>query len=309
MDTPVVLITFNRPELTKKTLERIKMVRPSRLFIISDGPRSTKKGEGLLIQQTRDVLKNITWPCDIERKYEEKNLGCKISVSSGLNWVFSKVDRAIILEDDCVPDRSFFYFCEELLEKYKNNHRIMHISGSNLLEALSSKHTTIDTSYYFSYLASAWGWATWSRAWKNYDVAMKSWPKEGQYILESHLSDSKSRLFMKKQFDDVFKGKIDTWDYQWIYTCWTNNALAISPYSNMITNMGFNSLATHTKFETKFSQILSHRMKFPLHHPKEVIENKDIDMLLLKSMYPESLIVDIILKKLPFLKMFLRPHS
>lgn len=307
--TPVVLIIFNRPELTRRVFEQIKKVRPSQLFIISDGARPSKKDEDEFVKITRKIVEDISWSCTVKRKFEQKNLGCKISISSGLDWVFAQVDRAIILEDDCIPNSTFFYYSEELLEKYKNNEKIMHISGSNLLDALDIKQIKHNTSYYYSFLTSVWGWATWRRAWKLYDVTMKSWPKKGKSILQSCLPDGKSRSFIKMRFEGVYKGKIDTWDYQWTYACWENHAVSISPYCNMISNEGFNTHATHTKFETKFSSLSSTEMQFPLIHPPAIETSVNNDMALLRAMYPESLIWDIILKKLPFLKKLLHHRS
>lgn len=166
MNTPVVLIIFNRPLLTQIVFDEIKKIQPRQLFVISDGPRND--GEKSLVEQTRKISEQIDWKCEIFKKYSNTNLGCKISVASGLDWVFSQVEQAIILEDDCVPDITFFKFCDELLEKYKENKSIMMISGDNFFE----KESTF--SYDLCHHSLIWGWATWGRAWKQYQSASTS---------------------------------------------------------------------------------------------------------------------------------------
>lgn len=195
MKAPIVLITFNRPLLTKQVFNVISKAKPSVLFLISDGPRNG--AERKLVEETRQIISLIDWPCKVFRKYSDVNLGCKISVSSGLDWVFSRADRAIILEDDCVPDPSFFTFCDDLLDKYEDNPKIMHITGSFLL----GNNSVSKDSYYFSHFTSVWGWATWRRAWTKYDVAIKDWQNNSQIVLNQTLKDRRSRDFMNKRFE------------------------------------------------------------------------------------------------------------
>ena len=146
LTTPVAFIIFNRPDTTRIVFEEIKKAKPEKLLIIADGPRNNKPGEKERCAETRAIVENIDWECEVLRNYSDKNMGCKNRVASGLNWVFENVEEAIILEDDCLPDQSFFRYCQELLEKYRDDKRIMLIAGDNMLfENNKQKY-----SYYFS---------------------------------------------------------------------------------------------------------------------------------------------------------------
>ena len=168
LNTPVVFIIFNRPDTTQKVFDEIKKVKPKKLFVISDGPR--KPSEEKLCVETRKIIDGVDWECEVLKNYSDKNLGLKERISSGLNWVFNNTEEAIILEDDCVPDQSFFKFCEEMLDRYRGNKNIMMIGGSNPL-----KDFEIENAYTFSKYYQIWGWATWKRAWDKYDIDMKGW--------------------------------------------------------------------------------------------------------------------------------------
>ncbi len=276
MDTPVVLIIFNRPELTRQVLEQIEKARPSQLFIISDGPRTSKKGEQELVQQARKVVENISWPCKVERKYSDKNLGCRKSVSSGLDWVFSQVDRAIILEDDCIPHPSFFPYCEELLERYKDNEKISMISGDNFFGE-NSNHSSYD----FSYHSLIWGWATWRRSWNVYRIAEKN----GIENFESNYSKLKTLMNLTRlqAIKKTLLGKIDTWDYIWQYAMLISNGLCIFPNKNLVKNIGFDSNATHTKRPTFHAKLQTEALRFPLIHPKNIIVNSSFEKQMEKT--------------------------
>lgn len=180
LDTPIVFIIFNRPETTRKVFEKIALVRPKRLFVIADGPRESKLNEGEACAETRKIIDEINWNCDVHKIYSEINLGCKSRIVSGLNIVFDLTTEAIILEDDCIPDPSFFPYCESLLERYRNDERIGLISGNNFL---FGDYDNFD-SYYFSRYPHIWGWASWRRAWKKYDSQICQWPilREGEFL-------------------------------------------------------------------------------------------------------------------------------
>jgi hypothetical protein len=244
MNTPVLFLIFNRPETTKKVFEAIRKARPEKLFIAADGPRENKIGENELCNEARTIVTQIDWPCEVKTLFRENNLGCKIGVSSAITWFFEHVENGIILEDDCLPDMSFFRFCEELLEYYKDDERIMHISGDNF----QFEKKRGDGDYYFSKINHVWGWATWRRAWKYYDVSLNSLDKfiENNYIRDI-FSDEKISKKWLNLFIKTKKGKIDTWDYQWTYSMWTQNGLAILPNVNLVKNIGFGNTATHTK--------------------------------------------------------------
>ena len=266
--TPVVLLTFNRPKLTNILFEKIALVQPQKLLVVADGPRSTE--EAKKCEECRAVIEKIDWKCEILTNFSEVNLGCKKRISSGLDWVFSEVEEAIILEDDCIPTPSFFNFCQTLLEYYRHDERIMLISGDNFVENNSK------FSYRFSKYNHIWGWASWRRAWKYYDVEMKSWPayKEGNFI-SSVCEDPVEQRYWTDIFDRVFAGSIDTWDYQWTYACWSQNGLSILPNLNLVSNIGFGINATH--IINPVLENLPVNDIWDINHPLFVSRNKAMD--------------------------------
>ncbi len=220
----------------------------------------------------------MDWPCEVLTNYSETNLGCKRRVSSGIDWVFNEVEEAIILEDDCLPHPTFFRYCSELLEKYRDDDRVFHISGGHF-------RTTGEMnpySYYFSRYSFIWGWASWRRAWKHYDVEMKLWPTiRDNHWLRDFLGDEKAALRFTREFDDIFTGKVDTWDYQWGLACWINSGLSIRPNVNLISNIGFSPDATHTKDSDNLAANLSTApIEFPLRHPPFMMRNAYEDRFL-----------------------------
>ncbi len=271
---PVALIIFKRPELTAKVFEAIRQAQPSTLVVIADGARANKKDEAEACAAARAVTEKVDWPCRVVRHYSDKNLGCRDRVSSGLDLVFNEFDRAIILEDDCVPELSFFRFCEELLERYRNDERVMAISGDNF----QFGNRQIEHSYYFSRYPHVWGWATWRRAWQHYDVKITNWPqmrKDGWLV--QLLQDNAAVKFWQASFQSVYDRQIDTWDHQWTYACWQQNGLTALPRTNLISNIGFGTEATHTKRNSRFSKMAVSPMRFPLSHPPQVVRDEQAD--------------------------------
>ncbi|WMW24311.1 hypothetical protein RE474_09415 [Methanolobus sediminis] len=272
--TPVAFIIFNRPETTKKVFAEIAKAKPPKLLVIADGPRANHPGEEEKCNAARSIINNVDWECEILTNYSDVNMGCKRRVSSGLNWVFDIVEEAIILEDDCLPHPTFFRFCDELLEKYRNDERIAMISGDNF--QFGRKRT--EYSYYFSRYPHIWGWASWRRSWKKYDVDMKIWPEiKKNNWLQDILENKKVVKHWTKKFDYVYDGKIDTWDTQWLFSRWINNELAILPNVNLISNIGFGPNAMHTKYKTRISEMDIEPTRFPILHPPYVIRDRIAD--------------------------------
>lgn len=271
----LAIIVFNRPELTEKVMLEIKKAKPENFFIIADGPRSkNKKDEELCKETLKKVLKNINWACNVYKNVSEKNLGCKKRVVSGLNWVFSKVEDCVILEDDTIPSQSFFSYCSELLEKYRNNNSIGLISGDNFL----FNKVKIKESYYFSKYCHIWGWATWKRVWSKYDADVTFWPsfKENN-VLNQILDNNNEITKCKKNFQNVFDEKIDTWDYQLTLMFWKEKLLSIMPNKNLVSNIGFGLDATHTKSINYMSNMKHFDIEFPLTHPTNIDINIEAD--------------------------------
>lgn len=274
LKTPVAFVIFNRPETTKRVFAEIARARPPKLLIIADGPRADQPDDVKKCAATRSIVDNVDWNCEVLTNYSETNLGCKRRVSSGLDWVFDTVEEAIILEDDCLPNPTFFRFCEELLVKYRNDERIAMISGDNF--QFGKKLTK--NSYYFSRYNHIWGWASWRRAWNNYDVDMKVWPKiREQGLLKNYLGSRIGYWYWRYIFDNVYNGKIDTWDYQWTFSCWIQNTLTIIPKVNLISNIGFGMKAEHTKVKNKFAEMETESMIYPILHPEHILSNSNAD--------------------------------
>lgn len=287
--TPILFIVFNRPDTSKRVFEAIRKIKPAKLYIAADGPRSHKEGEAELCEATRKVTENIDWPCEVKRKYSNQNLGCKRGVSSAINWYFDNVELGIILEDDCLPDPSFFTFCQELLEKYKNVDHVKMISGDNF--QFGKKYG--DASYYFSNFPHIWGWATWRRVWNEYDIEMKNYPEfKKNNKISQIFKDKKIQKYWLNLFDKLYENKIDTWDGQLVYSIYDNNGLSILPNVNLITNIGFGGNATHTKTDSIFSEIPTDTIETII-HPKEITVNEEADAkyraLIIKNIFARIL--------------------
>ncbi len=274
LETAVAFIIFNRPDTTERVFAEIAKAKPPKLFVIADGPRLGHPTDSEDCTAARAIVDRVDWNCEVLANFSPVNLGCKRRVSSGLDWVFDTVEKAIILEDDCVPHPTFFRFCEELLEQYQDDERVVQINGVNF--QLGRKRT--EYSYYFSRYNHIWGWASWRRAWKNYDVDMRTWPeiKKGRWLRDLLVGKDAVR-YWTRMFDKVFHGHIDTWDYQWTFACWIHGGLSIAPHTNIISNIGFSQEATHTKKANVFSALPHEPMLFPLRHPPFVIRDAIAD--------------------------------
>jgi hypothetical protein len=269
-DAPVLFLIFNRLDTTKKVFAEIRKAKPSILFIASDGPRN-KKEEKIVNSVRKYVIDNIDWDCKVKTLFRKRNLGCKLAISQGITWFFEHVEEGIILEDDCLPNQSFFRFCSELLKRYEKDSRVMMIAGSNLIS-----NTQIKESYIFSNNANIWGWATWRRAWKLYDVNIKKWPEFNKKKALNKIFDN---YLMRKHYEINFNLRRenfgDTWDYQWGFACLYNRGLTIIPKFNLISNIG--SMGHHTYSSSKLNFNRTHELSYPLVHPDKISVNKEYD--------------------------------
>jgi hypothetical protein len=294
---PLLFVVFNRPDTTKRVFDAIRNIRPRKLYIAADGPREHKDGEAGLCEETRKVVENIDWPCEVLRKYSDKNLGCKVGVSSSITWFFEHEEEGIILEDDCLPDPSFFTYCQELLEKYRNIPQVKMISGDNF----QFGKTYGEASYYFSYFPHIWGWATWRRSWKEYDLEMKSYPifKENNSIAKI-FKDKKLQQYWTSYFDKLYEGKIDTWDGQVAYSMYDHGGVAIIPNVNLVSNIGFSENATHTKNADTIVSNMSVGSIKTITHPSDIIVNEEADIR-----YSKTLVKSIVVRTLSKIKSIL----
>lgn len=284
LKTPVAFIIFKRPETTEKVFEAIRKARPKKLLVVADGPRNERLGEAEKCQLTRAIVEKVDWECNVLKNYSENNLGCAKRVSSGLNWVFEQVEEAIILEDDCLPEPTFFRFCEELLERYRYDERVASISGQNI--QLGRRRTEYD--YYFSRYNHIWGWATWRRAWQNYDFNMKLWPEIGnRNFLYDILGDTQGVKIWTKVFQNMYdSNKYNTWDFQWQFACWIHNSLGILSNVNLISNIGFGAESTHVSSKNSgHANLSTEPIEFPMKHPPFMIRNLEADKFTLKTLF------------------------
>lgn len=276
LDTPILFLIFNRPDTTQQVFNRIKEVRPKFLYVAADGPRPTKLGEIEKCKATRDIIQQIDWDCEVKTLFRDQNLGCGKAVSSGISWFFDQVNEGIILEDDCLPTLSFFDFCQQLLETYRNDQRIWHISGYNLQNGI--KRGNAD--YYFSQETAIWGWATWKRVWNHYNLNLESLPALEKTSLKENLKASKIHaLTALYDYRKVAAGKVDTWDYQYSYYQLINYGLSIVPNVNLVENIGFTEHATHQNQQKEIHQANKAIDKdfSNLIHPKFVLPDTKAD--------------------------------
>tara|TARA_R100000935_G_scaffold16940_4_gene33460 strand:- start:21459 stop:22361 length:903 start_codon:yes stop_codon:yes gene_type:complete len=272
--TPILFLIFNRPEVTQKVFEEIKKQKPKYLFVAADGPRPNFEEDKEKCKKCRDiVLKGIDWDCEVKTLFRDENLGCGRGVSSAINWFFENVEQGIILEDDCLPHPSFFMYCETLLNKYKDHENIYVISGSNFQNGIQRG----DASYYFSNYGFVWGWASWRRAWVNYDFNLGKLYEFQKNNLISKIDDRKKfNDYWNANFEKVKGKQIDTWDYQWLFALWNNNGIAAISNENLISNIGFGNDATHTIKHSPLANIPTKDIN-SLRHPRKIKINKEAD--------------------------------
>jgi hypothetical protein len=275
-NTPILFLVFNRPSCTKQVFESIRAAKPKQLFIAADGSRENVVQDLTNCKAVKDIVSSIDWDCEVKTLFREKNLGCGLAVSSAIAWFFEHVEQGIILEDDCLPSASFFPFCQEMLELYKNDVRINSISGTNSLESWSRENN----SYFFSTQSGIWGWATWKRAWNEYDYLVSKWQyPEVVALFKTQFENSMHREVYVSFMEKTFNSKIaSTWDYQWVFCRIINSQFGIVPRVNLISNIGFGSEATHTlDSDSKFSNVQAQNLEFPLIHPKTIMVDNEYD--------------------------------
>jgi hypothetical protein len=272
LNTPVVLLIFNRPDFTEIVFRAIAQARPKRLYVFADGPRNSH--EAALCAKARAVIK-VDWPCDLTMEVSEVNLGCRQRSASGFDRVFAESETAILFDDDCVPDPTFFRFCEEMLDRYRDDARVMSITGSNYLGRWTRGWRS--PSYTFSHFGSPWGWASWRRAWERYDDTMQAWkhPTTKPW-LQDVLRNEELYQFQAKRFDAVY-GNRHSWDVSWLFAKLLEAGLTIVPAVNLIRNIGCqggNSIpATHL-----LANMPTSPLTFPLRHPKAVVVDREYDL-------------------------------
>ena len=281
---PVVLTVFRRPATVAKVFQQIRKVKPSQLFIIADGPRKDIPGEADLCQQALAVVDKVDWDCQVHRNCSDINLGPRRRLVSGFSWVFEEVEKAIILEEDCLPHWTFFRYCDELLDRYATDTRVSTISGDNFI---GSSYDKTD-SYYFSAYTCLWGWATWRRAWAYYDPTLASWQElRKTNWLRKRLSNDEAYEYWRIAFDSIYRlGEMfDNWDLQWTFASWLQNGLCVTPNCNLVSNIGFGPDANSGVMETPLGNIPVQAMEFPLRHPTTLAPDIEADIYLQRFAY------------------------
>jgi len=275
LTTPVVFLVFNRPDCTARSLAAIRAARPIRLHVVADGPRADRPADAALCAEVRALVeRGVDWTCEVIRDYAPSNLGLARRVSSGLDAVFARETEAIILEDDCVADPSFFRFASELLARYRDEPRVAQIAGCTFQEPGEGGAA----SYYFSRYPHCWGWATWRRAWKHYDHGMSAWREtQGREWLSKWIPDPVERGAWVHNFEATANGRIDSWAYRWTLALWQEGALSIVPDRNLVSNIGFGSGATHTREAGSLGARPLSPMPFPLVHPHALVRDGAAD--------------------------------
>lgn len=277
-NTAVLFLIFNRKNTAKLVFEEIRKAKPPRLYIASDGPRKNKEEEEVIVTQIREyILKQIDWDCEVKTLFRPENLGCGKAVSGAIDWFFENEEMGIILEDDCLPNQSFFRFCFENLERYKYDTRIAGITGDNFQQGKIRG----DYSYYFSQFQFIWGWATWKRSWEfNKHLKRDFGQIKKEFLIKNPLPYKYSNKIMLANAEKALSGDIDTWDFSWIFSVIINNGLVITPQNNLVKNIGAGIDATHTSVMNPKFIIENSKIEFPLKHPVLILQDKNADIYL-----------------------------
>lgn len=275
--SPVLFTIFNRPDVTFKVFEHIKLAKPPRLYIAADGPRADREDDAQLCGQAREILDMVNWKCEVKTLFNENNIGCRRSMAAAVTWFFSNEEEGIILEDDCLPANSFFRFCDEMLERYRNDSRIRHITGSNLQEGRKWGNA----SYYFSNMTHVWGWASWKRVWDEY----QDLPLFDESEVREKLVNIFSEPLLVESWYDIFtryrQNQINSWGYQLDFVNFFNNGLTIIPNVNLISNIGFRGDATHTIDNESIYANLPIEELEEIKHPVFILPEKNADAIVL----------------------------
>ena len=273
MTPPVALFIYRRPEMTERVWQALARARPDRLFIVADGPKDAADRAACLA--ARRIVDRVTWPCERLTNYADSNLGCGPRMNSGLAWAFEQCEEAIILEDDCLPHPTFFRFCDEMLDRYRATAGVMSVTGANY----QFGRRRGEASYYFSRYPLIWGWATWRRAWQLHDPDITKWTELRRTDwLRRALGHPTAAEYWRVKMDGVVARPGEYWDYPWMFACWANGGLTVTPNVNLVTNIGYGPSGTHTTNpRSRFASVPAEPMSFPLTHQADIVPHDDAD--------------------------------
>lgn len=280
-DTPVLFAVFNRPDQTRRVFEAIRAAQPKRLFVTADGPRPHVPGDAARCEETRHIATAVDWDCQVVTRFNAANLGVKQALSSGIGWFFDQVEEGIILEDDCLPNASFFSFCAELLQRYRHDERIMQISGSNFLPTGTISPAD---SYYCTAINDIWGWATWRRAWQHFDLSMPGYAGfKAAGGIQSYFGDRAIADWMQSYFDEaeLYRDheRIGIWSSPWSYAMCRHGGYTLAPSHNLVANIGIEGDATNSGASFRLYDQYPVRAMGPLQHPPTLEVNHAADRL------------------------------
>ena len=284
MRSPILFIIFKRADTTRRAFERIREAQPPRLYIAADGPCKDRPEEMAKCEAARKIVETIDWPCEVHRLYRDENLGCGKGVSSAISWFFEHEEEGIILEDDILPHLDFFKFCDEMLEKYRDDKVVKCICGNNRFY----QPVSYPYSYYFSHFTLIWGWATWRRTWEEYDYSLRSVSRDSLIMKAKAFPLKRKNREMALAIYDMMTSEnpVDTWDYQLFISVWYHDGLNIVPINNLCRNIGFaTEEASHTIGHDE--RIENHEVRgcYPLKEPNEIQVSKRLERITFADYY------------------------
>jgi len=238
ISTPsVLLIAFNRPDSTSRVFEAIRRARPARLFIACDGPRLERPGEADKVAEVRAFASQVDWPCDVQRRFLDHNLGCGHCPATAIDWFLKEAGEGVILEDDCVPEPAFFRFAQVMLERHRKDPRVGIISGTKI-----ALEVDFGASHGFSRVPACWGWATWQRAWDGYQLHPEPVSPDEAWTRTLH---PKTVRNLARAVAEQQGSKVHAWDYQFMLHLLRKGMLTVVPNVNLVLNIGFDGSGTH----------------------------------------------------------------
>jgi len=279
LETPILLILFNRPNYTRNVINAMRLVKPRKVYLAADGPRPERPEDQARCEATREAaLQAIDWDCEVKMRFQDQNLGCGQNPSQAITWLLEEEPFGIILEDDCIPNESFFYFCEYFLKKFEYDERVWMVSGTNMTHQWKPEQWD----YFYSLIGSTWGWATWRRAWQQYDYYMANWANPRVQELMRNMFEPLVYKVISMEFQYTYEGyyKGSVWDFQWNFTRIMNNGLTVMPAYNLVSNVGFGEEATHTKGEGKIAKIPRTDLEFPLRENPIFVPDFEFDRVI-----------------------------
>lgn len=272
---PVLFLVFNRPDDTRLVFEAIRKAQPRHLYVAADGPRDGRTGEAAQCDEVRRIASEVDWDCEVQTLFRPVNLGCRRAVSEAITWFFEHEAEGIILEDDCLPDPTFFRFCSELLTRYRDDPAVAVVSGDCFRPLPTPPSSYVATRY-----PHVWGWASWRRMWRRYDTSISAWAglRGTDWLLDRCDGSAPEAAHWRRIFDQMAAAEIDTWDYQLVFSCWLQDAVALGPTTNLVTNIGFHSAGTHTRDPgSDLANRPAMPMVFPMSHPPSLERDRDLE--------------------------------